>query len=196
MSPIKWLIEPKRRTSVVVGGGITVGILGVGLFLLIAQLFFGTPTPTQKAPAGPIANKQPTPQPTAPTIAAKPPTTEQNPTPAPSELAAVVPPEKAVKMVGEKVVVEFKVHSTGETSNGSKVFLNSGSIRDENNFTVVLEMRKINDALKKAGIGDPKSFYEHKTIRVSGTVTEYKARQSVSRQIIVEDMNQIELPAK
>ena len=91
-------------------------------------------------------------------------------------------------MVGSKVTVEFTVAATGTSPSGTMVFLNSGNYRDTNNFTVVLEMRKLEDALKQAGINDAKTYYDRKTVRVTGTVTQFRN----AAQIIVEDLKQIE----
>src|SRR5205807_4945261 len=38
-----------------------------------------------------------------------------------------VGPVEAVKMVGQKVTLEMKVNSTGQATNGSRVFLNSAA---------------------------------------------------------------------
>jgi serine/threonine protein kinase len=177
MSPIKWLAEPKRRTPVVVGGGIAAGTIGVVLFLVIAKLFMGG---SNDATQPPVARTNP------PVVVAKPapPTTPHEPAPNGSAISPVA----AAKMVGEKVTIEFKVANTGATTTGTMVFLNSSTARDKDNFTVVLEMRKLEDAMKQAGIRDAKTYYDRKTLRVTGTVTQFKN----SPQIIVDDLKQIE----
>lgn len=181
MSPIKWLSAPERRTPVVVVGGIGVGSLGVGLFvglyLLIVNLFF-----SEKPADPPPMVKSPTVTPPPPVaVTAKPP-----PPVAPS--AGAITPQDAATRVGEKVTVEFPVAGTGTSKDGALVFLNSSANRASNNFTIVLQMRKLESAMREAGITEPKVHYNRKTVRVTGTVALYLG----APQIVVEDLKQIE----
>jgi serine/threonine protein kinase len=86
--------------------------------------------------------------------------------------------------------IEIKVKSTGESK--GMVFLNSESdYRSENNFTVVIKASE-KEKFEKAGIPDPETFYQGKTIRVSGLVSLFNNRP----QINVIDPEQIELVGK
>jgi alkaline phosphatase D len=114
------------------------------------------------------------------------------PTPEPTEKPAAdsaITPAEAAKKVGEKVTVEFVVANTGKTRDGFRVFLNSSSLRDANNFTIVLDMRKLEDALKQVDIANPTEHYKNKTVRVTGTVSTFRD----APQIVVEDMKQVEV---
>jgi alkaline phosphatase D len=105
-----------------------------------------------------------------------------------SPLAGTVGPAEAAKMVGQKVTLEMKVNSTGQATNGSRIFLNSAaSFRDSANFTVVLDKRAVGDKLKAAGVDEPLTYYKGKTVRVTGTVSVFNDRP----QIVVEDAGQI-----
>lgn len=180
MSPIKWLVEPKRRTPVVVAGGIVFGSICVGLFLLAAKLFFGEP---DQAP--PVVKSPPTAPPANPSVvAAKPPQVDVTTSAESTSSSAALTPEAAARKVGEKVTVEFNVASTG--SSRTLVFLNSS--RDRKKFTIVLEMKKLDTALKQAGITDATSHYRDKKLRVTGLVTTYEE----TPQIMVSDLKQIE----
>jgi alkaline phosphatase D len=143
------------------------------------QQKFELPLLTPSAEPVAVATAPPTKPPTVPT--------PMPPTPAPAAAVktpgAVTVPE-AIKKVGEKVTLEFKVKATGKTQTNSRVFLNSTVNRnDDDNFTVVLVMKDVGDALKTAGVTDPVSYYKNKTVRVTGTVTLYQDRP----QIVVED---------
>jgi len=106
----------------------------------------------------------------------------------PAPTPGTVGPADAAKMVGQKVTLEMKVNSTGQATNGSRVFLNSAAnYRDSANFTVVLDMRAVGDKLKAAGVDEPMTHYRGKTVRVTGTVSEFNDRP----QIVVEDAGQI-----
>ncbi len=98
-------------------------------------------------------------------------------------------PAEAAKKVGEKVTIEFKVANTGKTRDGSRVFLNSSTARDASNFTVVFEMKKLEDAFKKADIANPADHYKNKTVRVTGTVATFRD----APQIVVDDLKQVEV---
>ena len=107
----------------------------------------------------------------------------------PAAPSSAITPVDAAKKVGEKVTVEFKVANTGKTRDNSRVFLNSSTARDATNFTIVLEMKKLEDALKKADIANPADHYKNKTIRVSGTVAIFRD----APQIVVDDLKQVEV---
>jgi len=110
------------------------------------------------------------------------------PKPQPTSAGAIGPLE-AAKKVGETVTVEFVVKTTGETRDKSRIFLNSTSYRDKDNFTVVLEMRKLESLLKSANIEDPRKHYQGKTIRASGKVSLYQD----APQLEIDDLKQLEI---
>jgi alkaline phosphatase D len=103
-----------------------------------------------------------------------------------------ISPADAAKRVGDQVTIQFAVKGTGAARDKSRVFLNSGDFRDKDNFTVVLDMKKLEDGLKAAGIADPREFYKGKTVRVTGTVSMFRD----SPQIVVDDMKQIVVEGK
>lgn len=109
--------------------------------------------------------------------------------PGAAEKAVAISPADAAKKIGEKVTVEFKVASTGKTRDSSRVFLNSSTARDATNFTIVLDMKKLEAALKAAEIAAPADHYKNKTVRVSGTVATFRD----APQIVVDDLKQIEV---
>lgn len=102
---------------------------------------------------------------------------------------AALAPIDAAKKIGEKVLVEFAVKHTGEARDKSRIFLNSLGVGDKDNFTVVLDMRKLANDLKAAHIDDAKRHYQGKIIRVVGTVSLYRE----SPQLVVENLSQIEV---
>jgi alkaline phosphatase D len=123
----------------------------------------------------------------APIAVATKPAPSGPPTAAPKTAGAITVTE-AISKVGEKVTVEFKVKATGQTMDGVRVFLNSTQRRDDaENFTVVLMMKDVGDALKAAGVGDPPSYYKNKTVRVTGTVALFREKP----QIVVDDATMI-----
>lgn len=111
---------------------------------------------------------------------------EVEPTPPRAGIVALTP-QAAARRVGDDVVVEFPVRSTGSTRDGSRVFLNSGRYGDVDNFTVVLDLKKLEAALRKAGIADPKEYFRSRVVRVSGRVALFKD----APQIVVSDLEQI-----
>jgi alkaline phosphatase D len=136
------------------------------------QQKFELPLLTPAAPPVAVASK---PAPSAP------------PATAPKTPGAITVAE-AITKVGENVTLEFQVKATGKTQTNSRVFLNSTVDRgDKENFTVVLVMKDVGDALKTAGVADPATFYKNKTVRVTGTVSLYQERP----QIVVEDATMI-----
>jgi len=95
-----------------------------------------------------------------------------------------ISPRDAIKKVGEKVVVEMKVQATG--TGGTRIFLNSEkAFKDPLNFTVVVNAKAKTGKWEKA---TPDTF-KNKTIRVTGTVSEFKG----SPQIEVNEEKQIEI---
>jgi alkaline phosphatase D len=110
---------------------------------------------------------------------------------APTTPGAIGPAE-AAKKVNEKVVLEMAVKGTGKARDGSRVFLNSGDFRDDDNFTVVIDVRKAGEGLKAAGATDPAAYYKGKTVKVTGTVSIFREKP----QIVVEDAGQIALVEK
>ncbi len=118
-------------------------------------------------------------------------TTTPAPTPAPAPARPATPgavtPAEAAKKVNEQVTLEMAVKGTGKARDNSRVFLNSADFRDADNFTVVLDVRKVGDALKAIGVADPMAYYKGKTVRVTGTVTLFREKP----QIVVEDAGQI-----
>ena|SRR6266481_6168470 len=104
---------------------------------------------------------------------------------------AAITPAEAAKKVNEKVTVELTVNSTG--GRGKRVFLNSEkNFRDGKNFTILLDLAKAGDKFKEAKIDDPAKYYSGKTIRATGTVTEYQNRP----EIVVTDPEQIKIVEK
>jgi DNA/RNA endonuclease YhcR with UshA esterase domain len=116
---------------------------------------------------------------------------KQAPSPQPAaapKTAGAITVAEAISKVGEKVTVEFKVKATGQTMDGVRVFLNSTQRRDDaENFTVVLMMRDIGDALKAAGVSDAPNYYKNKTVRVTGSVALFREKP----QIVVDDVTMI-----
>jgi DNA/RNA endonuclease YhcR with UshA esterase domain len=88
-----------------------------------------------------------------------------------------------------KVTVEMEVHATGMSPTQGLVFLNSSMDRtSDDNFTIVLD-KKAQADLAKAGIKQPRSHFEGKRIRVTGTLTLFRERP----QIILSDASQIQV---
>ncbi|HEY1381457.1 MAG TPA: alkaline phosphatase D family protein [Gemmataceae bacterium] len=110
----------------------------------------------------------------------------------PATTPRAVTPAEAAKKVNETVTLEMTVRATGKARDGSRVFLNSANFQDVDNFTVVLDVRKVGDALKAAGVADPAAYYRGKAVRVTGPVTLYREKP----QIVVEDAGQIAVVEK
>jgi DNA/RNA endonuclease YhcR with UshA esterase domain len=103
--------------------------------------------------------------------------------------AKPITPAEAAKKVNEKVTVEMEVKSTG---GNTARFLNSEKdFKDEKNFTVFIPESSM-EKFKKAKIDEPKTYYDGKTILVTGTVTLYQKKA----QIKVEDPEQIKVKEK
>jgi len=170
---VNWEITPPSVRLQIrdIGGEVTI------------QQKFDLPLLTPSAPSEAVAT---TPPPVVPRSRRPAPATSA-PAPVVKTPGAITVPE-AIKKVGEKVTVEFRVSATGKTQTNSRVFLNSTANRnDDQNFTVVLVMKDVGDALKTAGVTDPVSYYKNKTVRVTGTVTLFQDRP----QIVVEDATTI-----
>jgi DNA/RNA endonuclease YhcR with UshA esterase domain len=99
--------------------------------------------------------------------------------------------EAAAKKIGEKVTLEMDVKSTGQSRTGI-VFLNSMPNRNDGKNFVIVIRKDIVDKFKKAGVADPREYYRNKTIRVTGTVTEYMNRPEIE----VTDPGQIKIVEK
>lgn len=96
-----------------------------------------------------------------------------------------VSPRDAIRMVGQKVVVEMKVQATGQPKGAARFFLNSEKdFRSELNLTVVVNPKARTGKWEKSA---PDTFKD-KVIRVTGTVSEFKG----SPQILVDDEKQLE----
>jgi alkaline phosphatase D len=99
---------------------------------------------------------------------------------------------EAAKKIGEKVTVELTVNSTGGNVK-KRLFLNSEkNFRSKENFTIVLDMAAAGEKFTAAKVDDPAKHYGGKTIRVTGTVSEYQGRS----EMIVTDPGQIEVAIK
>ncbi len=103
-----------------------------------------------------------------------------------------IPPAVAVGKVGEKVTVEMLAIGTGKTRDNSRVFLNSAPRDSKDNFTIVLDMKKVGEALAAAGVKNPAAYYKGKTVAVTGTVGTFRD----APQIVVEDVGQITVVEK
>jgi hypothetical protein len=85
------------------------------------------------------------------------------------------------------------VKGVGQARDKSRVFLNSeADFRDAKNFTVVLDLKALAEALKEAKIDDPLSHYKGKKIRVRGMVGMFQDRP----QMVVKELKQIEVIEK
>jgi len=95
--------------------------------------------------------------------------------------------EEALNKIGEKIVAQFEVKSTG--SSRATQYLNSlADYKDRNNLTVVI-FRSDLGKFKKAEIDDPIEHYKGKTIQVTGTVSVFNRQV----QIKVSDPEQIKV---
>jgi hypothetical protein len=101
-----------------------------------------------------------------------------------------ITPALAREMVGKKVIVRFRVESTGKAKDGSRFFLNSQKdFRSPENLTVVVEVAKLSDGFKAKGLKDVQADFEGKVVRVSGMVTLFRD----SPQIILDSAGDISL---
>jgi DNA/RNA endonuclease YhcR with UshA esterase domain len=100
-----------------------------------------------------------------------------------------ITPAEAAKKVNEKVTVEMEVKSAG---GNTARFLNSEKdFKDEKNLTVFIPEESM-EKFKKAKIGEPKTYFNGKTILVTGTVTLYREKP----QIKIDDPDQIKIKDK
>lgn len=101
----------------------------------------------------------------------------------------VVTPELVKDLLNKEITLEMEIRATGQSKAGDLVFLNSSSDRgSEDNFTVVLD-RKGLDSLKSKGIAAPRTHFEGKTIRVTGSLSMFRERP----QVIISDAAQLEV---
>ena len=69
--------------------------------------------------------------------------------------------------------------ATGASKNTTLVFLNSAQDRtSEDNFTIVLTPQA-QEALAKAGVTLPRTHFDGKTIRVTGTLSLFSGRPQI-----------------
>ncbi|MFO0809929.1 MAG: alkaline phosphatase D family protein [Gemmataceae bacterium] len=106
--------------------------------------------------------------------------------------AGAISPIDAAAKVGQSVTVELLVAASGKARDNSRVFLNSAARDSKENFTVVLDMKKVSEKLAAAGIKDPAAHYKGKTILVTGVVSTFRD----APQIVVEDVGQIHVVEK
>ena len=93
-------------------------------------------------------------------------------------------------MVG--AAIAFEGRATGESKRNMLIFLNSeANYRDGKNFVLVIG-KEAAEKFKKAKIDDPRTYFNGKTVRVTGTVTLYREKP----QIKVEDPDQIKVVDK
>jgi hypothetical protein len=128
-----------------------------------------------------IATSTPTPEP--------PPHKEKQAGP-PAQDPGVLTPAQAARRVNEHCTVQMTVRRAAWANNQKTFFLNSEmELKSPANFTVLSHQP---DPFFAQNIPDPPTFYEGKTIRVSGVVTLYQKRA----QIVVTDPSQIEVVQK
>lgn len=95
--------------------------------------------------------------------------------------------ERLKNLLNTEVTVEMMVVGTGAAKTGGLTFLNSAADRGSaTNMTVVVN-KKVQDELKATGIGDVRSHFEGKRIRVVGVLSTYQDRP----QIIVAEAGKI-----
>jgi serine/threonine protein kinase len=174
-SASKWLLKANKN-KVFAASGIGTLVLVVGLMYVL--------WPTSDQPNRTVAGGGPKNPPSQ--VPVTPPTpTKTNPAPNSGALS----PVEAAKKVGDRVTVEFLVKNTGEARDRSRVFLNSADFREKDNFTVVLDMKKLSDELKSANIDDPQRHFKGKIIRASGMVSTFRD----APQLVIDDLKQVEI---
>jgi hypothetical protein len=83
------------------------------------------------------------------------------------------------QLLKKEVTVEMKVAATGQTKNGSLMFLNSSTDRgSDDNFTIVLN-KEVQAELAKKNITSPREHFESKSIRVTGPLTLFGGRPQI-----------------
>jgi hypothetical protein len=91
-----------------------------------------------------------------------------------------IAPDEAVLHILQTVRVEMQVNSTGMSRAQTTVFLNSEEdYQHKNNFAVVIPRSVLQD-FRRNGVPDPAVFFEHKRIRVTGTITLYDNRPQIA----------------
>ncbi len=92
-------------------------------------------------------------------------------------------------LLNKSVTVEMQVQATG--AGAGRVFLNSSrDFRSADNFTVVLDKKGV-QALKAAGIAEPRLHFDGKAIRVTGVLSTFRD----APEVIVSDAKQISIAA-
>jgi hypothetical protein len=174
--------QPRRpapaasRKMLLAGVGGAVVVVGLGGALLWALSGRGDASSGIR----PVDAKPPPPE-TARKV--EPPTLPNNLT------VAVIPPEKAGEYLQERCTVEMTVRYVGKATTADRWFLNSKEdYRDRTNFTVTFT-KPVLDALKARGVDNVSSYFTSRTIRVTGTITEYGNRA----QMEIENADQIQV---
>jgi hypothetical protein len=153
------------------GGGSVALIIGILLWWFVIR----TPEPA------PIRPQTGTPPP-APRTKATYPLSQQPP-------GSVITPDQAAKYVGQRCTIELTVQNFSKATRSDRYYLNTkANYRDEDNFTVTFT-KPVFDQLRVRNVMDPKLYFEQRTIRVTGVVTEFNGRL----QIEIDDLSQIEL---
>jgi serine/threonine protein kinase len=166
--------EPPPRTLlwVGVGAGTVVGIAVVA-FLVVA--IFRKPHHSATS---------------APTVAQAP-KNVVTPTPTLAALGPAIPirAEEAAQHIGKRVIIEYQVKYVGKASTAERYFLNSmKDYRDQSNFNITFTDKVLNQ-LKAQGVTNVAQHFENKSIRVTGTVSQYQGRA----QIELDDLTQVEM---
>lgn len=100
-------------------------------------------------------------------------------------------PSDASKKIGEKIVVEFVVGSTGGNNN---FYINTEKdFMDPKNLTIILPKPSKLKFMKTQKIEDLDKYFEGKTVRISGTVKLFEGKPRIQ----VDEPSQITiLPSK
>ncbi len=94
--------------------------------------------------------------------------------------AGAISSREAAKLVGEKVVVEFEVKSTGQSRDNGKAFINSlADFRAADNFTVVLDAKAFEPLIKTNGVEIFRKGLVGKRIKVEGMVSEFQGKSQI-----------------
>jgi alkaline phosphatase D len=97
---------------------------------------------------------------------------------------------EARKHVGKEWTVDLTVQATGTSRARTLVFLNSqADFRGERNLTIVLDVKALEEDLKKAKIASPAKHFAGKKVRVRGTVSLFNDQP----QIRVKKLEQIKV---
>jgi hypothetical protein len=100
-------------------------------------------------------------------------------------------PSDAAKKVGEKIVVEFVVGSTGGNNN---FYINTEKdFMDPKNLTIILPKPSKLKFMKTQKVEDLDKYFEGKTVRITGTVKLFEGKPRIQ----VDEPNQITIvPSK